>query len=118
VLTSRLRRENLSDDLEAPIHAICPGCGEPSQDLLAHAPHCSTPEALDLRVAVDEETLRIRAAIQEIEFALRTVPSEQAALYASRLAELHNELHRMEAPSTAYRRLLDVLRERRLLLDS
>ena len=104
-------------DLHAPIHAICPGCGEPSQDLLAHAPHCSTPEALDLRAGFEEESLQVRAAIREIEFTLTTLPTEEAAGYISRLAELHEELHRLAASSISHRRLLDVLRERHLLLD-
>ncbi len=107
----------MSDDLEAPIHAICPGCGEPSQDLLAHALHCSTPEALDLRAGLEEESLETTAAIKEIEFALTAVPAEERADYISRLTELHDELHRLNARSTTHRRLLEVLRERRLLLD-
>jgi hypothetical protein len=107
----------MHDDPHAPIHAICPGCGEPSHDLVAHAPHCSTPEALDLRAGLEEESLQIRAAIEEIEFALTTVAAEDAAGYAFRLAELHAELHRLSAPSASYRRLVDVLRERHLLLE-
>ena len=105
------------DDLHAPIHAICPGCGEPSLDLLAHAPYCSTPEALDLRADFEEESLAVRAAIQEIEFTLTTLPAEESAGYTSRLAELHEELHRLTASSITHCRLLDVLRERGLLLD-
>jgi hypothetical protein len=105
------------DDLHAPIHAICPGCGEPSHDLVAHAPHCSTPEALDLQAGFEEESLEIRAAIKEVEFALTTVAAAEAAVYASRLAELHAELQRLSAPSASYRRLIDVLRERHLLLE-
>src|SRR2546421_6524566 len=107
----------MSDDLQAPIHAICPGCGEPSQDLLAHAPYCSTPEVLDLRAGFAEESLEIRAAIKEIEFALTVLPADETADYLSRLAELHDELRRLNAHSTNHQRLLEVLRERRLLLE-
>jgi hypothetical protein len=105
------------DDLQTPIHAICPGCGEPSRDLLAHAPHCSTPEAVDLQAGFEEQSLEIRAAIKEIEFVLTTLPAEEAAAYTSRLAQLHEELSQLTATSTIRRQLLDILRERRLLLD-
>jgi hypothetical protein len=104
-------------DLHPPIEAICPGCGEPSRDLLAHAPHCSTPEAFDLRARFEEASLEIKTAIEEIEFALTTVAPEEAASYASRLAELHAELQRRSAPTTSYRQLICVLRERHLLLE-
>jgi hypothetical protein len=105
------------DDLHAPIRAICPGCGEPSQDLLAHAPHCTTPEALEVRAGLEEELLQVKAAIREIEFTLTTMPAEEAVGYSSRLAELHADLHRLTASSIPHRRLLDVLRERGFLLD-
>ena len=107
----------MPDDLYAPIHAICPGCGEPTHDLLAHAPHCSTPSALDIRADVEEEALNIRAAIKEIEFVLTTIAPENASGYVSRLAKLHAELDRLSTPSTCYRRLVEVLRERQLLLE-
>jgi hypothetical protein len=45
--------------------------------LLAHAPYCSTPEALDLRADFEEESLAVRAAIQEIEFTLTTLPPKR-----------------------------------------
>jgi hypothetical protein len=84
---------------------------------LAHAPHCTTPEALDLRSGFEEELLQVRAAIQEIEFTLTTLPADEAAGYSSRLAELHADLHRLTASSAPHSRLLAVLRERGLLLD-
>jgi hypothetical protein len=107
----------MTRDPDVPIHAICPGCGEPSQDLLAHAPQCSAPEALDLRAGIEAESMEITAAIQEIEFKLKTLPADESAAYASRLARLYDDLHGLTYPSTNYRKLLDVLRERRLLLD-
>src|SRR5256714_13390679 len=84
---------------------------------LAHALHCSTPEAVDLRAALEQESLATTAAIKEIEFALTPLPAEERADYVSRLAELHDELQRLNARSTIRRQLLEVLRERRLLLD-
>jgi hypothetical protein len=107
----------MTKDPNVPIHAICPGCGEPSQDLLAHAPQCSAPEALDTSAGFDAESMEITAAIREVEFKLKALPADEAAAYASRLATLCDQLHRPTYPSTNYRNLLDVLRERRLLLD-
>jgi hypothetical protein len=72
---------------------------------------------LDLQAGLEEESLETTAAIKEIEFALMVAPAEERADYVSRLVELHGELHRLNARSTTQRRLLEVLRERRLLLD-